>query len=227
MEQLIENLEALSKKEKLYLRLKNFMKIRVAAYSLSALAGVTTGHFAQETERNITGYSPVKHEQLIKEMEQPKTDFDEFKKGKTEKEKHGIRGWFSDIKEKIKQNGLDPMRYIENTETYKSILLKYYNSLKFIDDVSFLLPAILMFIMLGGYVTRKLSSFSGDIVAKKQNEEIIAKINELVDSANQIKDRLINGGPESFTEEELNGVRNLLLESKEALPDETEISSLL
>lgn len=227
MEQPIEKLEALTKKEKAILRLKNFMKIRVGSYLLSALAGAYTGHVVQEGERNITSYSPIKHEQLIKEMEKPKNDYEEFQKKKIEKEKKGIREWFSGIKEKIKQNGLDPMKYIEDTETYKSILLKYYNTLKFIDDVSFLLPAILMFIMLGGYLTRKLTSMTGDVVAKKQNEEIIAKINELVDVANQIKVRLEIEGSEPLIELEINGIRYLLEASKEALLNERQIDSFL
>jgi hypothetical protein len=229
MEQPIEQLKPISVKEGYYLRFKEKIRRMTIAGTVAAATGLTVGHLIQKEERGITGYSPSKHAELIESMTPKAGDlsFEEFRKAKKTKEKNGIQGWFSNIKEKIQQKGENPMKYIEDTETYKSILLKYYNSLKFIDDASFLLPAILMFIMLGSYISKKLKAFSGDVVAKKQNEEIIVKINELVLSANQIRERLESSGSESFSQEELEGVRALLLCASEALPNETEIDFIL
>lgn len=228
-QQPIEQLEVLSVREKFYLRFNKFVKTKAIAYTVAGAAGFAVGHTTQEGERNITGYSPAKHAELIKSITQKAGDlsFEEFKKTKEAKEKNDIQGWFSNVTEKIKQNGLSPMKYIENTDIYKSLLLKYFNLLKFIDDASFLLPAILMFIMLGSYVSKKLTTFSGDVVEKKQNEKIIAKINELVISANETKERIESLGLESFSQEGLEEVRVLLLSAKDALPNEQESDVIL
>ena len=88
----------------------------------------------------------------------------------------------------LKQVMTDPKQFIENTETYQSVLEKYYNALKFIDDASFLIPAVLSFIMLGGYIGRKIGRIQADMVEAEERERLRSKINELIDVANRLAD---------------------------------------
>ncbi len=222
----IEKLEPMSKMEKWSIKTKNFLKIKAISYGVSAAVGAGVGYKVQEMERAVTGYSPDKHEKVIKDIAATKEkvdSFEEFKKQQTEKRKNSIKemalGFLSDIKEKIKQNGVDPKKYLENTEMYRNLLSKYYDTLKFIDDVSLLAPALLMFIMLGGFLSRKLTEMKGDAVQKEQITRIIAKINELADNINAIYGQIQKNGPESLTEAVAADVRRVLIASKEAFPE--------
>ena len=153
----IEPLTPISKKEKLRITVGNFLKIKLAAYGMSAVAGIAGGNMIQDAERLVTGYNPTKHEELLKNTGAKKAnDFEDFKKEEKVKKKLEIRKWFSDMRNKMKDAAVDPAKYIEGTDIYRNLLVKYYEVLKFIDDTTFLVPALLIFIMLGGYLSRKL-----------------------------------------------------------------------
>ena len=57
-----------------------------------------------------------------------------------------------------------------------------------IDDASFLIPAVLLFIMLGGYINRRIGRIQDDVVEAQERERLRSKINELIDVANQLAD---------------------------------------
>ena len=66
----IEHLVPLTRTEKLRLRLANALKVKAAAYGLSALLAVAAGQAVQNVEREVTEYSSVKREQLLQKMAQ-------------------------------------------------------------------------------------------------------------------------------------------------------------
>lgn len=217
----IEEIKKLSGKEKFVLKAKNFLMTHAFAYGVSALAGVGVGVMTQKIERDITGYDPIIHEKIKEGIKNPSSaDFDQFKKDKLEQEKKGIKSWFSETYKKLKNGVLHPKEFIQSTDTYRTIQLQYLSALSFIDDVSFFAPALLMFIMLGGYVVRKLEAMQGDIVLKKENEMVITKINELVGVANILLDRIHREGAEVLTQEEVNQVRELLSIGRESFPED-------
>lgn len=217
----IEAIKKLSGKEKFVLKAKNFLMTHAFAYGVSAAAAVGVGSISQKIERDITGYDPVAHEKIKEGIKNPpNADFDQFKKEKANQEKKGLKSWFTETYKKIKNGALHPKEFIQNTDTYKTIQLQYLSALSFIDDVSFFAPALLMFIMLGGYVVRKLETMQGDIILKKENEIVVAKINELVGVANILLDRVSKEGVETLTQEEVDQVRELLSIGKDSFPED-------
>ena len=219
----IEKLEMPSSSQKALIRLKAFLKRNLVAYGMSALAGLGTGKIIQDTERNITGYNPESHQKVKRETEDKKVnDYEDFIKSQQEKSKKGIMDWFKEKVDKVKKGLLNPKEYIQSTDMYKSLLLKYYDVLKFIDDASFMLPALLMFIMLGGYISRKLKEYQGDPVKKEEMRLIADKINELVEVANVIYNRGIENG--KLTEEDIKRAKGILYDAKDSLPNGDEVS---
>ena len=83
---------------------------------------------------------------------------------------------------------------------------------KFIDDAVFIFPAMLTFIMLGGYISRKLKDMQGDAIARKENQIMADKINELVDRMN---DLYVAAETRPLTAEEVSAARAILKDSKE------------
>jgi len=186
----IEHLVPLTPTEKLRLRFTSVIKARAVSYFFSAIAGIAVGQCVQNIERDVTGYDPVKREQLL----QRKADRIERGTGwsrnvnpQQERERH-IGALLNVTYTSLKQVITDPKQFIENTDTYQSVLEKYYNALKFIDDASFLIPAVLLFIMLGGYINRRIGRIQDDVVEAQERERLRSKINELIDVANQLAD---------------------------------------
>ena len=102
--------------------------------------------------------------------------------------KQNVGVWINVTYSSLKQVMTDPKQFIENTDTYQSVLEKYYNALKFIDDASFLIPAVLLFIMLGGCIDRRINRLQEDVVEAEERERLRSKINELVDVVNRRAD---------------------------------------
>ncbi len=219
MEQ-IEKVEVLTKKQKMFLRLKNFLKIKTVAYTVSAAAGMGAGNATQNIERDITGYDPVVHQAAIEKSKEIATnDYENFKKENEAKEKKGTLEWAKDIFEKAKQGILNPKEFIKNTEMYRAMYLKYLSTLKFIDDAAFIVPALLMFIMLGGFLSRKMKEVGGDVVDKTEKELLRAKINELVEHANDMRGVVKELDATGLSLKELEDIRNFLRDGAKALPD--------
>ena len=72
----------------------------------------------------------------------------------------------------------------------QSLLEKYYDTLKVIDHASFLVPALLLFLMLGGYIERRVSESRDDVVGSEERERLRSKINEIIDAANRLNMRV-------------------------------------
>ncbi len=216
----IEELSLPTKKEKMILKLKNFFKLKTISYSVGAAVGVVGGQMAQNTYRDTTGYDPVKHEQLNTELKKEVGTFEDFKKQKQAEREKGIGDWYRILKEKIEKNGMNPMEYIKDSKTYKEILLNFYKMQEVGDKVSFYGPALLIFIMLGGYINRKLTSWNGDPVRKEEMRQIAEKINELVGEANRMRELIESKGAESLTPQQLAEVQALLIGAQSALPDD-------
>ncbi len=215
----LERLGPMARREQARTKLLNFLKVKLGAYSIAAAVGAVGGNYVQNLSREVTGYDPVKHEQFLKkrgaEQKAPKAE--------GEKESQDFSTWFNNTLESLKESALNPRNFIENTETYKVILEKYYAVLKMIDNVAFIAPALLIFIMLGGYINRKLVSWSGDVVAKAQNEKIRLKINEMINRSNELLRAINERGANALSAEELDEVRRMLKESKECLPPPEEL----
>jgi len=184
----IEHLVPLTRTEKRRLRFISVIKLKAVSYFFGAIAGIAVGQCVQDIERGVTGYDPVKREQLL----QTKADRIE-RNGRSqnanlrpERGRQDIGTLLNVTYTSLKQVMTDPKQFIENTETYQSVLEKYYNALKFIDDASFLIPAILLFIMLGGYIDRRISRIQDDVVEVEESERLRLKINELIDAANRL-----------------------------------------
>ena len=148
----------------------------------------------------------------------PVDDYEKFKKEKDAREKKNILEWTKDIFKKAKQGVLNPKEFIQNTEMYKSIHLKYLSLLEFIDDASFAVPALLMFVMLGGFLRRKLTDISGDVVDKAEKKILADKINELVDTANNMLAAIEEFDGSSLSIEETQKIRLFLKDSVKMLP---------
>jgi hypothetical protein len=226
----IKEVNPLTKREKMLLKLKNFLRLKTISYSIGAAVGVVGGQVAQNTYRDTTGYDPVKHGQLEKELRKDVGNFEDFKKEKQEEREKGLGDWYKILKEKIEKNGMNPMEYIKDSKTYKEILLNFYKMQEVGDKVSFYAPALLIFIMLGGYINRKLTTLSGDPVRKEELRQITEKINELVGEANRMRELIESKGVESLTPEEFTQIRALLsgahkfLPAPDEIPDDTIVS---
>lgn len=220
----IEKLKPMTSGEKVWLTIKKFTQVRAAAYTVSAVAGLSAGHVAQNVERTMTGYDPVAHASLKKEMEKPPiNDYEAHKREQAEKEKKGILDRARDWMAKIKNGVLNPKQFIENTEMYKTLKLQYLSILKFIDDISFLVPALLTFIMLGGFLTKTLSKLGGNPAEKEERKRIIAKINELVDASNGIYEKIQAQGVASLSLEEIEQTKAMLRAAAVALPEKEDL----
>ena len=193
--------------------------MKLGAYSIAAAVGAVGGNYVQNFSREVTGYDPIKHEQFLKK----KDTGQKTPKAEGEREFQDFSTWFNNTLESLKESALNPRNFIENTETYKTILEKYYAVLKMVDNVAFIAPALLIFIMLGGYINRKLISWSGDVVAKAQNEKIRRKINQMIDRSNELLRIIDERGANALSVEELDEVRRMLTESKECLPPPDEL----
>ena len=178
--QRIEHLTPLSRAQKLRLRLSRTMKVKAAAYRLSAMAGLAAGQGIQHMERDVTGYDPVRHAQLLENRATKIALRDAYR------QEHGVAAWFDAVYRSTKQIITNPQELVEQTEIYQSLLEKYYNTLKVIDQASFIAPALLLFIMLGGYLERRLNRIQDDVVDAVELERLRCKINELVDAANGV-----------------------------------------
>lgn len=214
MLQPLEKLKPLTQREKLQKKLSNFLKVKLGAYGMAALVGIASGTYVQNVERGITGYNPAKHARLLekKKVESP----DQGEPG-------DVMTWFERTYESLKKAASDPRNFIEDIGMYKTILEKYYVVLKLIDDVAFIAPALLIFIMLGGYLNRRLVGMQGDTIARAQNDRIISKVNELIVRSNALLKRIDEQGVNSLSPEEIEGVQRMLIGSREALPDPGEI----
>lgn len=209
----------MTRREQARTRLLNFLKVKLGAYSIAAAVGAVGGNYVQNFSREVTGYDPIKHEQFLKK----KDTGQKTPKAEGEREFQDFSTWFNNTLESLKESALNPRNFIENTETYKTILEKYYAVLKMVDNVAFIAPALLIFIMLGGYINRKLISWSGDVVAKAQNEKIRRKINQMIDRSNELLRIIDERGANALSVEELDEVRRMLTESKECLPPPDEL----
>jgi hypothetical protein len=186
----IEHLVPLTGTEKLRCRFTRAIKLKVVSYFLSAMAGIAAGQCVQDIERAVTGYDPVKREQLLQRKADriERSGWSENAKARQERGRQDVSTLLNVSYTSLKQVMTDPKQFVENTETYQSVLEKYYNALKFIDDASFLIPAVLLFFMLGGYVDRRVSRIRADMVEAEERERLRSKINELIDVANRLAD---------------------------------------
>ncbi len=220
----IEKIQKPTTKEKLLLKLKNFVGTRAIAYGVSAVGGVVVGHSIQNVERGITGYDPKEHELLRSELKKENlTDFDSFKKDRETEKRRSLLKWFSSLSEKLKQSKASPKEFVKTLDTYKELKLKLLDYAKVIDDAAFLAPALLIFIMLGGYLARKTEELRGGPVAKHERNLILNKINELVDSVNEVMAAIDKNGADSLSQDELAHVRAMLRSHITALPDAEDI----
>jgi hypothetical protein len=184
----IEHLVPLTRTEKLRLRLANALKVKAAAYGLSALLAVAAGQAVQNVEREVTGYSPVKREQLLQKIAQKIEARNAW--SQTDSRQQDIGAWLHARYRAVTQAINNPQELIENSDTYQSLLEQYYNTLKVIDDASFLVPALLLFILLGGFIERRVKRSQDDVVSKAERERLRAKINEVIDAANRLNTRV-------------------------------------
>jgi hypothetical protein len=185
----IEHLAPLTRREKLRLRLANTLKVKIAAYGLGAVIAVAAGLTVQKMEREVTGYDPLKREQLL-QRKANKIDSRNAWVQTGDLQRQDIGAWFTAHYRSMTQAITNPKEFIENSDTYQSLLEKYYNTLKVIDDASFLIPAVLLFIVLGGYIERKVKRSHDDVVGTEERERLRAKINEVIDAANRLNARV-------------------------------------
>ena len=182
----IEHLTPLTRTEKLRLRFARALKVKTIAYGLSAVIGVAAGQAVQNIEREATGYHPLKREQLLQRKAEK---IDAWAQRGDPQQQH-IGAWLNANYRLVTQAITNPKELIENSDTYQSLLEKYYNTLKVIDDASFLVPALLLFILLGGYIERRVNRSQDDVVGTEERERLRLKINEVIDAANQLNIRL-------------------------------------
>lgn len=221
----IENINPLTRQQKLVLRMKNFFKMKAIAYGTSAVVGAAAGTATQEVERTITGYDPVAHKALKAEIEKPKEvdDFGKYRQEKAEGKKRGILEWSKDMFSKMKRGVLNPSEFIQSLDMYKTIQLKYLDTLKFIDDVAFYAPALLMLIMLGGYLNRTLMRMQGNVVDQAEKKMIFDGLNKLIDAANEMSAKIEALGVDQLSPEELAEARQALEAFRVLLPNDDEI----
>lgn len=184
----IERLVPLTRTEKLRLRLANALKVKAAAYGLSALFALAAGQAVQNVEREVTGYSPLKREQLLQKIAQKIES--RYAWSHTNSPQQDIGAWLQARYRAVTQAINNPQELIENSDTYQSLLEKYYNTLKVIDDASFLVPALVLFILLGGSIERRMKRSQDDVVSKAERERLGAKINEVIDAMNRLNTRV-------------------------------------
>jgi hypothetical protein len=180
----IEHLSPLTRTEKLRLRFVRALKVKTVAYGLSAVVAVAAGQAVQNIQRDVTGYDPLKREQLLQRKAQKLESRNVL--AHTRDHQQHIGAWLNANYRLVRQAVNNPQELIENSDTYQSLLEKYYNTLKVIDDAAFLVPALLLFILLGGYLERKVKRGQDDVVSTAERERLRAKINEVIDAANRL-----------------------------------------
>jgi hypothetical protein len=216
----IQPLEDKTQGEKMLRKIRNFLTVRAVAYGVGAVAGVGAGTLVQQGERDVTGYDPITHQAFVLGTNKPVTDLESFKQEKKDKEKRSVKEWASDTLRSLKSKALNPKEAIQGTEMYREVMMKYLATLKFIDDVSFLAPALLMFVMLGGYLTRTLTKIVGTYEEQEEKNKVIDKINELVQNANSILEIIEQRGVESLSASQIKEIKAMLQDGAKALPDE-------
>jgi len=184
----IEHLVPLTRTEKLRLRLSNALKVKATAYGISAFLALAAGQAVQNVEREVTGYSPLKREQLLQKIAQKTESRNAW--SQTDSRQQDIGAWLQARYRVVTQAINNPQELIENSDTYQSLLEKYYNTLKVIDDASFLVPALLLLILLGGSIERRIKRSQDDVIGKAETERLRAKINEVIDAANRLNTRV-------------------------------------
>ncbi len=193
----IENIRGLTRKEKWLLQSKTTLKRIFAAYALASSMAIFGGQALQNVSRKITGYDEEareEHAELKKKSEDP-NHAKYF-----EEEKNVLQKWVNKFLETAKK--------ITNGEMYEDLKLKYYNLLNFIDDAAFLVPAVLIFIMLGRFLNEKIKKIEGDPVQKAEKNNIYNKINEIINKLNSFDLNKLNEGQKEE-------VKNILLENKD------------
>jgi hypothetical protein len=221
----IKSLQEMTRWEKFSSRARNLLLIKVAAYSTSAVVGSVSGTLVQQQERSVTGYDPVSHAEMKLELKRnsvPVEDFEEYKKEK----KKGVLERFRNFSEQMKEGILHPKEAIKNTQAYKQLTVQFLDIVKYLDDTAFYLPAILTFILLGGFLDRKLSSIQGDVVQKREMELMRSKINELVSEFELLRAKIEQGGVESLSQDEVIALRAALLQISESLPNGDDLDDL-
>jgi hypothetical protein len=214
-------LERQSRLKKLGIRLRKSLKNKIAAYSMSAFAAVISGEVSQGTVEYYAGIDPVKIEEFF---EKQKDSVAVQESPTSEKaEGGGAKEWILETMEKVKNSVERPDQLIENSETYKIMLEKYYQILTLIDDAAFLVPALFVFIMLGGYLNRKLAEFEGDSVTQSENERTRREINLLIQRSNALLKEIQKKDPAALTLEEAEAVRRMLKEGRDFLPPANEV----
>lgn len=231
----IENIKPMSWMEKFKLRSANLLKINAISYGASAAIGFgAVGPAAQQAERTVSGYSPEAHAESIKDFTDSKNkldEFQEFKKKEAERKLEGIKGFFSELVTSFKQNGLDPRKHLENTVTYKQMIVMYKgliveknNNLEIIDKGVFYISALLAFAMLGGFLSRKWTEVKGDVVRQEEDRKKFEKLNELIDSANETRRQIEELGMNSLTKEQISQIDKMLEEGANVFPEGSELS---
>ena len=185
----IKHLAPLERTGKLRLRLAHAVKVKTVAYGLSALVAIAAGQAVQNIEREVTGYDPLKREQLL-QRKAKKIESRNASAQQGDAQRYDIGAWLNVHYHSVTQAITNPKELIENSDSYQSLLEKYYNTLKVIDDASFVVPAFLLFIMLGGYIERRVNRSQDDVVGTEERERLRAKINEVIDVANRLNGRV-------------------------------------
>jgi hypothetical protein len=185
----VKPLAPLERTEKLRLRLAHAVKVKTIAYGLSAVVALAAGQAIRNVEREVTGYDPVKREQLL-QRKAKKIESRNALAQQGDAQRYDIGTWLNVHYRSVTQAITNPKELIENSDSYQSLLEKYYNTLKVIDDASFIVPAFLLFIMLGGYIERKVNRSQDDVVGTEERERLRAKINEVIDVANRLNVRV-------------------------------------
>ncbi len=212
----IAPLEKMTYSDKFYIRLKSFLKIKGIALSLAAAVGGAGGYSVQKVERGITGYDPAEHKEFVNKRERSSSQGQE-------KKEEDLQSWLNGTFETLKKSNFQPKEFIKNTETYKTILDKYYAVLEVIDQTAFIAPALLLFIMLGGYISRKLEGVEGDQVVRADNQRVLDKINELVAQSNQMYEMIEAFGEDRVPKESYASLVEQLRQIQRALPSAEEI----
>ena len=198
----IEQLKYPTKKEEFLIRSKKTLKRIFAAYGASAILGIAGGKGVQNVTRDITGFDEAtraKYEKLLDKEKQKENTV------KVEEDKSFLRKWADKISNTTKE--------IANGEMLDEIKLNYYKILNLIDDTAFLVPAILIFLMMGRYANRMLKRVNGgDPVQKKKEELVLNKINEIVNKLNSYD---LNNMNQAQQQE----AKNLLTENKDLFND--------
>lgn len=187
----------LSNQEKLKIRTGSYFSRLLKTFILSGLISTFAGKGVQNLEREATGFDPNEYSELSLAKEK-----------RVEKEKeYEYQNFFQKMFRKLR----NPIKVVE--DNYEDLKFEYYKILNFIDNVSFILPAIIVFIPLARFVSGKLK---GDPVAKAINQKLVNHINYLNTQIEALKKN-------QLTKVELEKVRSILREAGSDLKEADEI----